>query len=60
VNVVLERDRDAVQRTPHATQPTLAVAFVGLLERARVHVDGRVQTILVESDPHQRLGDNVS
>ena len=50
VDVVLERDRDAVQRTAHFARRALAVALVGLLERARVDRDRRVQPVLVDRD----------
>ena len=60
VNVVLERDRDTVQRTADASGAALAVALVGLLEGTRVHVQRRVQPIFVQPDAGQRLGHNVT
>ena len=57
VDVVLQRDRDAVQRTAQLAGGALAIERVGLLERARVDDDRRVQAILVGAEPHQILTD---
>jgi hypothetical protein len=60
VDVVLDRNRNAVEWTADLPQAPFAVAFVRFLERARVHVQRRMQPILIEGNPHQRLGHNVS
>jgi hypothetical protein len=55
VDVVLQRDRDAVQRSAHQAPRPLAIALVGLAQRARVDRDDGVQPILVERDAQQVL-----
>jgi hypothetical protein len=55
VDVVFERDRNAVQRAAHLALRALAVALVGELERIRIHRNRGVEPILVGSDTHQVL-----
>jgi hypothetical protein len=55
VDVVLERDRDPVQRPAQLALGALAVALVGLLERIGIDRDHGVQPVLVERDALQRL-----
>ena len=43
VDVVLQQDRDAVQRTAHLAGLALGVERVGVLQRRRVELDHRVQ-----------------
>ena len=55
VDVVLERDRDAMQRTAHLARPALAVEGVGLVEGARIDRDRGVDPVFVEGDAQQVL-----
>ena len=55
VDVVLERDRDPVQRSADASAGALAVERVGDRERVRVHRDDGVQPVLVERDAREVL-----
>ena len=55
VDVVLERDRDAVQRAVDASARALAVQRVGDRERVRVHRDDRVELVLVRRDAREVL-----
>ena len=55
VDVVLQRDRDAVQRSADAPLGTLAVERVGFLQRFRVDGDGRVEQVLVLGDAREVL-----
>jgi hypothetical protein len=55
LNVVLERNRNPVQRSAHASRRALAIPFVGFLERARVHVNDGVEPIFVQRDARERL-----
>jgi hypothetical protein len=55
VDVVLERDRNAVERPAHAAGRPLAIERVGLLEGARVDREGGVQSVFVEREPHEVL-----
>ena len=59
MDVVLERDRDAVQRTAYAAGGALAIAFVRLVQGPGIDGDDRVQAILVERDAEQRLLDEL-
>ena len=59
LDVVLQRDRDAVQRTANLSLRALAIALVGDLERLRVDRDRRVQRVLVQRDAHQILLDDL-
>ena len=57
MNVVLERDGDAVQRTADFAGGALAVALVGFLEGLRVDGDDGVELVLVRGDADERLLD---
>ena len=43
VDVVLDQNREAVQRPAHLARPALGIARVGVGERGGVHLDDRVQ-----------------
>jgi hypothetical protein len=60
VDVVLESDRDAVERASDSPGAPFAVALVGVGERTRVDRDRCVQPIFIGRDSQERLGDNVS
>ena len=53
VDVVFERDRDAVQRAAQSSLRALAIELVGLLERVRVDGDRRVNPVLVHRQAHE-------
>ena len=55
VDVVLERDRNAVQRSADAALRALAIERVGVGERVRVHRDRGVQLVLVGRDAGEVL-----
>ena len=59
LHVVLQPDRDAVQRTAHLALRALAVALVGELQRVRVHRDRGVQPVLVHRDAREVLLDDL-
>ena len=59
MDVVLERDGNAVQRTENAPVRALAVERVGDGERARIHRDDRVQLVLVRRDAREILRDDL-
>ena len=60
VHVVLQRDRNAVQRPANPARRALAIALGGDLERLRVHRDRRVQQLLVHPDALQILADDLA
>ena len=53
VDVVLESDRDAVERTAHTTLGALLVESVRLCERVGVDRDRRVHALLIEGDAQE-------
>ena len=55
VNVVLQRDRNSVQRPASPRLGALPVEAFGFRQRVRVHGDRRVQEVFVQGDPHQVL-----
>ena len=55
VDVVLQRDRDPVQRSADPSLRALAIALVSELECLRIDRDRRVQLVLVGADAHQVL-----
>ena len=55
VDVVLERDRHAVERAPYSAGLALAVERLGLFECVRVHRQHGVEPLLVRCDAGQRL-----
>jgi hypothetical protein len=55
VNVVLQCDGDAVQRTADSPGRAIAIESIGLVERVRVHHDCGVQPILVGGEPDEIL-----
>ena len=59
VDVVLERDRNAVQRTAQLALRALAIERVGFLERLRIHGQRRVQPVFVGRKPNQVLLDQL-
>ena len=60
VDVVLERYRNAVQRTAYLTGCALGIEAFGICERVRIDRDRRIQEILVERDTCQVLLDERS
>ena len=60
VNVVLEGDRNAVQRSADLARLMLPIETIGLFERLRVDRDHRVQLVVVERDALQVLLDHVT
>ena len=60
VDVVLERDRDAVQRPAHLPGLALGVEPIGLGQRPGVHRQRRVDALFVERDALQVLLDQLS
>ena len=60
VDVVLQRDRNAVQGTANAAGGALLVHRVGLGEGARVHRDDGVQPVLVGGDARQVRRDQLA
>ena len=57
VDVVLERDRDAVQRAAHLALRALAIESFRFPQRVAIHRDRRVQLVLVERDALEVLAD---
>jgi hypothetical protein len=55
VNVVFQRDRNAVQRPADPAGRALAIERVGVLEGARVDGDSRVHAVLVQREAHEVL-----
>jgi hypothetical protein len=55
MDVVLQRNRDAVQRAAHLAGPPLAIEAIGFLERLRVHRQRGVQFFFIERDANQVL-----
>jgi hypothetical protein len=51
VDVVLERNRNPVQRTAHAAGCAFTIAIIGLLQRVRIDVDRRLQRLLIHPQP---------
>ena len=59
VDVVLERDGDAVKRSPHVPARPLRVQGVGFRQGVFVDRDGGVEPLFVERDADQVLGDEL-
>ena len=55
VDVVLERDRYAVQRAAYLALRAFAIERLGLFERIAIYGDGRMQLVLVEPDSDEVL-----
>ena len=53
VDVVLQRDWNAVQRAPHLAGRALAIAFVGILQRVGVDVDRGAEHRLIHPDARE-------
>ena len=53
MDIVFERDRNAVERTAHAPLGALLVESVGLGERIGVDRDHRVYALLIKSDAQE-------
>ena len=60
VDIVFDRDRDAVQRPANVCLGTLAVQLVGLFESVWVHGNRRVQLVFVQGDADKILRDQLS
>jgi hypothetical protein len=60
VDVVLERDRDAVQRSAELALRALAIERVGLGERVRIDGQCGVEPIFVHRNPDQVLLDQLA
>ena len=60
VDVVLQRDRDAVQRAARLPLRPLAVPLLGLAKGLAVDRDGRVELVLVDGDSRQALEDEIA
>ena len=59
MDVVLERDGDAVQRAADFAGGALAVALAGFLKRIRIDGNDGVQLVLVRGNADERLLDEV-
>src|SRR6185436_6025688 len=59
VDVVLQRNGDAVQRAPDSALPALPVQNVGLIEGFRVNQNGGLQLVFVGSNAQQILDDEL-
>jgi hypothetical protein len=60
MNVVFQRDRDAVQRAAHTSLRAFRVTRVGLGERSGIDGDRGVDAAVVQRDARQVLGDDVA
>src|SRR6185503_8432533 len=60
VDIVLERDGDAVEGTPYPTLSALTIPGVRLLEHPRIHHDDCLELILVKSDPREVFDDDLT
>ena len=60
LDVVLDGDRNAVQRPADVSLLALAIALVGLFERIGVHGDRRVQLVLIRGDAREALQHELS
>ena len=55
LDVVLQRDRNAVQRSANLSGRALAIALVRFLQRIRIDGDRRVQLVLIRGDADEVL-----
>src|SRR5262249_8491283 len=60
VDVVLQPDRNSVQRTPKPSLRTLAVTLLSLAQGVWIDRHHRVQLLVVERDPRQILLDELA
>ena len=60
VNVVLEGDRDSVQRAADLALRAFTIPLVRLLQRMGVHRDDRIQPVLVHRDSRKVLVDDLA